>query len=503
VAWLRVEGAVALKQIVKRLRSLISPVSKRERDDFRDLIVDAIGEVKRQHLRKSWRAGFRKGIQRTALQRKIVTQARKTTTKLRRRERIPFPRQIWLLRKFRPSPILDSVWPQRTSAWVDPAARIKSNDSAAPAVELRNFSFLDHPRETLESLRQIAIMEAQERSARIDFSDLTCADVSSYMILAEFWHEMLPVFNGGRMEIHVQKVLVSVGLAQALGIRVEGIQNLDDVWAFPLMRRRARGTSSSTDRYRDRQTREVVSDQFCDAMNLWLGRAEIGRQLNDEGRGWIKNIIGEILENAERHSDGERRDGSWSIAGFMTRDDNDEGERSFRCHLGFINLGDTFSRSLARGTPDTVQRIQSYVRRCHAQGCKLSSETLWTLCAIQDGITSVRDADLQDRGGYGLQEMLDMVSILGHSTRAAWSPKVTILSGSSCIMVREPYTRGLRAAQDEPRTLWFNEENTADLPPDERYVFDLNVRFPGSLISVQFVLDPEFLRGKSDGRDIA
>lgn len=485
--------------IINQIKALLGTIGSPEEDDLRDLTIDAIGELKRKNLRTNWRHGFKSSKQKAARRRAVVERARQTTTKLRRRERIPFMQQVWLLRKFRPSLVLDALYPQRESRWKLPPSRPSISTDAQQEIELRDFSFLDDPNATVGAFRKMAELEASERKAFLHFADDHCLDVTPYMLLSEFWHEMLPVFQGGGMKVPVQKVLVAVGLEEALRIMVGGVEDLKDVWAFPMMKRRSTGSTTSRTRHSDTQTREAVGDQFCAAMDTWLSQPEINRHLNAEGRGWIKTIIGEILENAERHSDGERRDGAWSIAGFMARRvDEESGGYSLKCHLGFVNMGDTFFESLERALPDTLAGVKAYVNRCRLQGCTISAETLWTLCAIQDGVTSVQDADLMDRGGYGLQEMIDMVSILGPSLRADWQPRITILSGSSCIMLREPYTRGVRADENAPRVLWFNGENSSELPPDPNHVFDLDYRLPGTIISVQFVLDPEFLGAIDD-----
>ena len=45
-----------------------------------------------------------------------------------------------------------------------------------------------------------------------------------------------------------------------------------------------------------------------------------------------------------------------------------------------------------------------------------------------------------------------------------------------------------------PRVQWFNEKNSATIPPDPEYVFDLDAKLPGTAISIGFSLDPEVLR---------
>lgn len=304
------------------------------------------------------------------------------------------------------------------------------------------------------------------------------------------------------MEPPVQKVLSVVGLQSALRIQFNGVDNYSNVWSFPLQRRRPRGSSSSKRAALDVQKREVVADRFCDALDRWLEQPEISRELNQEGRGWIKNILGEILENAERHSDGYRQDGEWSVSGFMVRRKDRETDAWFyKVFIGIVSIGDTIYQSFERASSEIKEKIKTYIKRMHSRGCRISAETLTTLVALQDGVTSVSEADEQGRGGYGLQEMLDLVNILGNTEHETLKPRVTIISGRSCIKLRTPYVRGQRMGSEmSPRVLWCNDANSNADPPDERFVFDLACGIPGTVISIGFILDPDYLNG-SDSPD--
>lgn len=401
---------------------------------------------------------------------------------------------LLLVRGRRSSPLLDAVFPERLEPgrWRMLRQRELNLDAH---IDLENLSFLKNPAGVLSAFRSIAMAEASLLQAKINFKDSHCLDIVPFMLLVECWHEMMPIFDGGEMDIPMQKVLSAVGIEHALNVRFQGIEEYSNVWVFPLTRRRRRGETKSRNVFADVPTRDNAADRFCDAIDEWLGRPEIKLQLTKKGAAQIKIMLGELLENAERHSDGDRRDGSWSVSGFLERVE-DNGELKYRANIGIVSLGDTFSVSLARAKPEQRERIETYVERVRRKGALQSVETLRTLVALQDGVTCVTEADDDDRGGYGLMEMLDLVSVLSGVGPDVDSQEVAIVSGRSCILLRTPYRRGMPRTDEagSPRVQWFNNENSATMPPDPAHVFDLDWSLPGTAISVRFTLDPAYLR---------
>lgn len=444
----------------------------------------------RERLRRKIHIYGKNRILRHKQRRFIITNVREQINKSRKtNKRLDFSDVLFLLRKKRSSPILNRLCPSRdVGGWLPPAAR-KPTKSVV-SIDLENFSLLHNPEKMMSGLMNIIQIECEVRAARLNFKDEYCLDVASFMILVEIWDKLLPVFQGGTMSIPIQKVISAVGLQDALSIGLGGVSNHSNVWAFPLQRRRPTGTSSSPHILLDSQKREMVADRFCDALDQWLSQPEINCEINQQGRSYIKIVFGEILENAERHSDGLRRDGDWSVCGFMARRVNASGDYIYHAQLGILNLGDTIASSLVRAGDPVKAQVAEYIAGVRRAGCRLSDETLSTVVALQDGITSVVEADEAGRGGFGLQEMLELVDALGRTSDSALLPRVTILSGQACIMLREPYLRGIRSGRDKPRVLWFNPDNLASVPPDEAYVFDLLPGLPGTVISMGFVLDP-------------
>lgn len=401
--------------------------------------------------------------------------------------------------RFRSSPLMDSLVPDREAKWIPPLRR---DLSKFPALSLKNFSLVDNPADTLRMLREIVETEATACRALLHFEDDYCIDIGAYLALGEMWPAMASIYEGGKMKAPVQKALKAVGLGQHLGIRLGGAKNTNGIWAYTLQRRRPRNTSASPSMLLEPQRREKVADGLCEAINKWLDLPEIERELSVAGRVWITSIVGELLDNAERHSAPETKDGDWATCAFMAA--RREGTETFyRCYIAFLSVGATISESLATASPQMQQYLEQTVERQMRRGQAPSVETLRTLFAFQDGVTRDQAAEEGRRGGLGLQEVLHFVNLLGGTTKPGCEPRITVISGQACIQLRNPYINGKRMKPNGGRELWCNPQNSHLLPPDMNFVYDLPERFGGTIISIAFTLDPEYLNGavESENRD--
>lgn len=430
--------------------------------------------------------------------------ARRKTREALRGLKAERPRQLTkdvLVARYRPSAILDRLIPDRRTRWTDIMRRNKRKRPIA--LSFKNFSFIAYPDETLQSLKMLGHVEAKELEAILNFEDGHCLDAGAYLVLAEIWPKMAPVILGGKMAKPIQKVLNATGVGQNNRMFLKAVVNDEefliegkhsDVWAFSLQRRRAAGTTKSPTVHLEPQTREAVADRFCDAIDEWLGVPEIEQELTQSGRAWLAGVVGELLCNAERHSQPNSTDGDWATTGFMVKREED-GVQRLKCFFAFLSIGQTIAESMSDAAADIRQLLDDYLSR--HKGSKQSKETLTTVFALQDTITCDPAARESRSGGTGLQDVLDFVSLLS----GEHDPRVTIVSGKSCISLKTPYIPGKRRGEFEPRLQWCNEPNTSEVPPDIEVAFDLAEHFAGTLVSVAFNLDPEYLRASVESEN--
>ncbi|WP_068083771.1 hypothetical protein [Novosphingobium rosa] len=373
---------------------------------------------------------------------------------------------------------------------------------------MKDFSFLTHAEQTLRSLKTIGQLEGRALEAYLNFDDPYCLDSGAYLVLAEIWPTIAPIFMGGRMHKPIQKVLDATGVGRhnKMSLKAVDRKSIDqgaithsDVWAFPLQRRRPSGSSQSASVHLDPQAREKAADRFCVAVNEWIGIPEIDRELTQEGKGWIAGIIGELLCNAERHSQAGSEDGDWATTGFMVKRE-EAGEPVLRCYLSFLSVGRSFAESMAGAASEIREAMDNYIST-HA-GCGLSRETLATVYALQDTITCDPNARAARSGGTGLQDVFDFVHTLGGIGIEGREPVIAVISGRACISLRPPYIPGKRKeGATSPRLLWCNASNSALDPPDPLMVSDLTEHFAGTLVSVAFTLDPHYLAANAESEN--
>lgn len=402
------------------------------------------------------------------------------------------------------SDLLNSLYPERDKTW----KKISKRKDAKDFIQLEEFSFIDHPAKTIESLVKIAKAEALARDAYINFSDVHCLDIAPYMVLALMRKEMAPIFRGGRIKPLLYDVFNAVDLVSMLGMQPLNVQSHDQVLPFPIRSRRPQGTSKNTGLITSETAEEKTAEQFSDTFNEWLRQLPTPLELTDRAYVDVNTIFGELLDNATRHSDLKTFDGAWHIAGFMERiqagmPDNPSDADKYICHFAVISLGNTIYESLLTAPKEIIDPVKRYCSNANGQLKKgqepFTDENLWTVCAIQDGISRAPNAE-GAKGGFGLMSSLvKLLNTFAVPQDTENAPKMTIVSGNSCIMIKYPYSN--YTEKNGKRSLAFNSDNSLDRAPDANHVLSLSRRFPGTLITVRFVMDGDHLIAKVNGND--
>lgn len=397
---------------------------------------------------------------------------------------------------YKESKLLDRFYPGRANKWRSYNRRTQRDD-----IKLKLFSFLDNPINTMKSLSEITLAEAERKASKIDFEDDICYDLGPFVVLAMMRKDMANVFAGGRMSASVAGAIQAVKLKGPL--RIGKMPNPSDdmvVFPFTLRGRRAAGKSTRDNLPDAPTTEEKVSQDFVFTLDDWLKNLDKPFSLTQGGRENVYKMILETLDNAKRHSDIAKKDGQWHIAGMMQGPlVNSANETDFfMCNLTILSLGDTIYESLQTAPDDKRQDIEKYVKM--HKSADLHEEVLWNVCALQDGISRCDSTVESPSNGYGLGIALaSFLGLLSLNKSEEIQPTMSIVSGSSCIMIKPPYT--IKDDRDGYRTIAFNAENDIAKPPDKGYVQYLPISFPGTLITIRFFLDSVHLKSLVEKND--
>ena len=398
-----------------------------------------------------------------------------------------------LVAKMKQSILLGGLVPDRARRWRPISKRLRTRESTS--VEAEDFCFLPNPVGTLRVLAEIASAETRYLSASIDFVDKHCKDIGPWLVLSAMRADMAPMFSGGRISNSMSKVISAVGLQGRLRFELEPTPDGHaDVWAFPLRARRPAGTSTSESQHLDPQAAEKVGGDLCQAISAWLGEC-VGQSLTTEGRRCDKKIVGESLDNAERHSRREyENDGDWMITGFMARREGPNGPL-FRCQLAFLSVGASISETVQDAPKSTLDEMEQYVSMHQGANPNHSyaEQHLQTIFALQDTVTRDHKAAGEGRGGTGFRDIICLFGDLAGSDATESDARISVVSGRTCLHIDHKHSDKARPMPGQRFNIWLNEANDELQPPETHAVKELENDFCGTLISMGFTLDPDYL----------
>ncbi len=377
-------------------------------------------------------------------------------------------------------PLADCFFKGRQKKW-----KIYPRRNQSRILEIEDFSFLDAPKKTIRTFCNLIKAECEDSRTVINFKDKQVLDVSSFLLLSILYRKLSRFSVGGIMEPSVQKVLNAVGLTRYMGIETGIDTNLNDVYAFPLRSLEA-GTLRSENIATQTSRREKVQGDFTQCVNNWLGQIQPAFELTSHARSRLGDSIGEALDNAQRHSTSEQ-DGGWWITGFMARRYHESTTKpKFVCHFAIVNEGRTIGQSLL-SSPRTNKNFWPLFDDYLKRHTNLTEELAATILAMQQGVS--RNFSIVD-GGQGFSDLIEYIAYLGNATDSS-TARLAVISGNCMLRLENPYLE-LHIDGDNRRLQWFNSSQDWRESPDNNYVFNLPINFPGTIIAVRFELNGSY-----------
>lgn len=226
--------------------------------------------------------------------------------------------------------------------------------------------------------------------------------------------------------------------------------------------------------------------------------------LTKEGKRQLLKWAGEIISNAEDHSG----QNEWFAMAYMRpvlasdagTENYETGSLIGECQLAIFGFGRTLYDSLsAPSTPmETKEQIGRLVNK-HKPFFNLAARynamDLWTLYALQDGVSRFSTRPGQTSRGKGTVEMIEAFQLLGKSLDPSKRPEMCLISGFTRIYFDDTYHLQEQEVQGGRRKIIaFNETNDLEQKPDVRHVHSLIGKLPGTLLTCKFYIDGRYLQ---------
>jgi hypothetical protein len=342
------------------------------------------------------------------------------------------------------------------------------------------FSFLDNPEDSLAFFhRFVGLIGAGTPALHINQSHNTqidlCAGTLLNILASEAKSAARTRFSGrfpGKHEL--VEIVLATGLPKLFNVYDINFPHIEVFQPQKGSKTLGQGHVSSP--------KEVVGDNLVRYLERCFKHGGYDLSISDKQQ--LGVMIGEVLGNAEQYGAGE-----WWISGYM----RGPSERPYGdCHLTLINFGPSIAETVSKMLPGPNRTEIEELVALHSKTGFFTrgwtEESLWTLYALQEGVSGSQDPAPSSRRGAGLTETLCAFARLGRTTDGSGEPKMCILSGQTYIVINQHTI--ISEDSGGRRIAALNTQNDLRLPPERAFVSSLPLKFPGTLISVRFLLDP-------------
>ena len=372
----------------------------------------------------------------------------------------------------------------------------------------RIFSLLEKFEESFDFLKQLFFTLYRGRVSKVylDFGKCERIDVDASIcmdvILADFidYIKRSRQFGNGNARPaaiiprnfnrdNIEKVLYSIGAFKNL-LGVE--KKFADVEALPVL------INYKFDP-RVWENSEVHLTKIVEYIKKCL--IKLNRELTTKAETEFYKVIGEVMSNAEEHGTMPYR---FAIGFFQETHEADDHFGIF--NFSILNFGDTIYQTFKSPTcknPKAVSEMmalsEDYTKRGWFRSPDFEEETLWTLYAMQEGVTSKE----KKRGNGSIQYIENFFKLKGGMEKEETS-KLVVHSGHSRIVFDGTYYIVGKHREGERRPykmITFNNTNDIGDIPDKKYVTFVPHYFPGTLISARILIKYNNTIIKLDGTE--
>jgi hypothetical protein len=194
------------------------------------------------------------------------------------------------------------------------------------------------------------------------------------------------------------------------------------------------------------------------------------------------------MSNAEEHSTMPHR---FAIGFFQETHNEDEHFGIF--NFSIFNFGDTIYQTFKKKECPNVKAVkqmsdlsEDYTKKGWFSKATFEEETLWTLYALQQGVTSKE----KKRGNGSIEYIENFFKLKGDLLKDNIS-RMVIVSGNTRILFDGTYQIKPKQKEGESRKykmITFNNSGEINEEPDKKYVTFAPHFFPGTIISARILI---------------
>jgi hypothetical protein len=371
-----------------------------------------------------------------------------------------------------------------------------------------NFSILDNPDESYPALRKLisALLLENHLNVLLNYENCKNIELSTQIlldvILIDFKtikekhikierqkRDLFPqIGHINLIDKKLQKLIYSVGSPVNLG----GQQmNFPDTVKYQL---RVHNNRVDKDINKRMTQKELDTTEMADYVIDCLKKMH--KKLTPEKLNDLCTVIGEILINAEEHSTTQHR---FSIGYFKEETEDDNHFGLFR--LVILNFGKTIYEKFKsddcpnRNIVESMKGLsKSYTKKSLFKKGEFEEESLWTLYALQEGVTSVSQ-DSYKRGNGSIRFIESFFNIKG-SEQVDNISQMSIVSGRTRIIFNGKYciSPKTNANGEEFKVMTFNKSGNIEDKPDNECILYSKNYFPGTMISAKILLNDDDIK---------
>jgi hypothetical protein len=374
-----------------------------------------------------------------------------------------------------------------------------------------HFSVISNPKETVRCLKNIVESLVFQKAEKIylDYAECVESDLLTQIYLDSIlsdWHIFM--HNCQKASLYRYVLISELGGKHYKNDRIMRMVNSVGSPAILLNRTyihkdiipfRLRFHDEDMERAeRVGSTDEIETTELIEYVNKCL--SSIGKTLTPTAQDELGIVIGEAVINATEHSTLKSR----YLIGFFEEYHESKGHYGY-LNLVIMNYGKTiyekfkYPSASEKINTDIIKQMQElsnhFVTHSLFSSAEFTEEQLWTLYALQQGVSIIPDA----KRGSGTIKFIDSFLKLKDENDATNVSRMYLLSGNVLIEFDGKYKlKETRDSNGYVSRMAFNTSGSLREKPDSKYVRVNPVYFPGTAIYARIRMNSNNIQNEND-----